>query len=181
MPFVSGFLRVRKHRHRPDQGLPPGEEPTDPDYGVEEGEVGGGDIDNELPEPPPGIWPPLTPEHPWRPVPGGGRPERPSQGLPPSPGRPPTVGGGLPPTPGHPMEPVEPGDEGSPEHLPSLPPGMIWPPLPPGVHGKYLVLIYVSGIGYRYTVIDASQRPERPGARPPERPHPEPPEAQPKR
>jgi hypothetical protein len=61
MPFVSGFLKVRKRSPgHPDQGLPPGEGPVDPDYGIpEEGP------DNELPPPPPGIWPPLTPDNPW--------------------------------------------------------------------------------------------------------------------
>jgi hypothetical protein len=85
MPFVSGFLKVRKRSPgHPDQGLPPGEGPVDPDYGIpEEG------VDNELPEPPPGIWPPLTPEHPWIPVP----PDKP---LPPGsvwPPLPPSVSG----------------------------------------------------------------------------------------
>lgn len=66
MPFVSGFLRLRR-RGRPDQGLPPGEGPVDPDYGLEEG---GGGVWPELPDiglppPPPGVWPPLTPDHPW--------------------------------------------------------------------------------------------------------------------
>jgi hypothetical protein len=65
MPFVSGFLKVRKRRPgspgHPDNELPGIEGPVDPDYGVDEG----AGIDNELPSPPPGIWPPLTPEHPW--------------------------------------------------------------------------------------------------------------------
>jgi hypothetical protein len=76
MPFVSGFLRVRKRGGRPDNTLPGVEGPVDPDYGVDEG--GGGDIDNELPSPPPGIWPPLTPDHPWE----GLKPDHPIE-LPP--------------------------------------------------------------------------------------------------
>jgi len=34
MPFVSGFLRIRRPGRHPDQGLPPGEGPVDPGYGV---------------------------------------------------------------------------------------------------------------------------------------------------
>lgn len=65
MPFVTGFLRIRRRPGRPDQGLPPGEEPVDPGYGVEEGEL----PEVEPPEPPPGIWPPPTPGHPVQPLP----------------------------------------------------------------------------------------------------------------
>jgi|SRR6267142_2453321 len=68
MPRVKGFLRIIKRR--------PGGGPVDPDYGVDDGDgPGGGDesIDNELPEPPPGIWPGPTPGHPIEPVaPGEG-------------------------------------------------------------------------------------------------------------
>lgn len=169
MPRVRGFLRIIKRRH-------PGG-PVDPDYGVDEGDGEGGEggeggeIDNELPDPPPGIWPPLTPEQPWRPVdPGfgtGGRPPRPDQGLP-RPG----VGGrpdqGLPGAGGeHPSHPI-------------FQPGTIWPPLPPGVHGKYWALVLVkgsSGVTYRYVVIDADARPEHPIEPPDE----EPPAPQPKK
>lgn len=157
MPYVRGFLKVgRRHRPgRPDIGLP--EEPdmgggVDPDYGIEEG----GNIDNELPEPPPGIWPPLTPEQPWRPIdPGYGQ------------GRPPQVGGGPARPPGQPGRP-ETGLPESPEVQPPihLPPGVIWPPLPPDVHGKYLALVLIAGTPgykYRYVVIDADAKPPRPG------------------
>lgn len=161
MPFVTGFLRVRR-RHRPGG-------PVDPDYGIDEGpevsppideddpEVGGGPI---VPTPPPGIWPPLTPEHPWRPLPG--LPARPGQGLPG--GGPTRPGQGLPPTPGQPL-PDEPPEVGG---GPVLPPGAIWPPLPPDVHGKYLALVLIAGMPggakYRYVVIDADAKPpHRPG------------------
>lgn len=177
MPFVAGFLRVRRRRPglHPDQGLPgEGEGPVDPDYGVDEGEL----PEVEPPDPPIGIWPPLTPEHPWRPIPDW--PERPGQGLPPTlppaqPGQPlprPPLGGGAPDQ-GLPVEPPTAG------HLPSLPPGTIWPPLPPGVHGKYLALVLVAGmpgVKYRYVVIDADARPT-----PPDRPHPGEPEVDPTR
>jgi hypothetical protein len=140
MPFVSGFLRLRKRGGgHPDQGLPGVEGPVDPDYGVDEGVgiwPGPGYPDIGLPTPPPGIWPPLTPEHPWVPA-----PEHPDQGLPPS-------GGGE-----HPEHPIV------------LPPGTIWPPLPPGVHGKYIALVLIGGGGqgamYRYVVIDADARPDQ--------------------
>lgn len=150
MPRVKGFLRIIKRGRpgRPDIGLPEeGEDGlVDPDYGIDEG----GEVDGGLPEPPPGLWPPLTPDHPWRPIPG--LPERPGQPLPgggpvrpgqPLPGEPPTVGGG-----------------------PVLPPGTIWPPLPPGVHGHYWALVAIGGMPggtvYRYVVVDADARPPRP-------------------
>lgn len=168
MPFVAGFLRVRRRPGRPDIGLPDGERPVDPDYGIDEGGSEGiwpGLPDTDPPTPPPGIWPPLTPEHPWRPVdPGwvGGieRPDRPGQPLP----RPPVA-------PGRPDNTL-PG--GGAEVVPpiALPPGMIWPPLPPGVSGKYLALVVVFGMPggarYRYVVVDAGLRPTPPIAETPE-------------
>lgn len=77
MPFVSGWLRMRRRGH-PDQGLPGEEGETDPGYGVEEGAPDQGlpPLDPEapnqgLPRPPPGIWPPPSPSHPIEPVPPG--------------------------------------------------------------------------------------------------------------
>lgn len=138
MPFVSGFLRTRRRGGgRPDNELPGIEGPVDPDYGIDEGiGIGGGPI---LPNPPPGIWPPLTPEHPWLPIAPGGEPT-------------------------HPIAPGGGGGGEHPEHPIVLPPGSIWPPLPPGVSGKYLALVLIGGGGqgamYRYVVIDADQRPD---------------------
>ena len=90
---------------------------------------------------------------------------------------------GLPPVPGHPLPPIDP------------PPGTVWPPLPPSVPaGKALVLVFISGVGYRYAVVtipehetdpdygvegpedggehpehpDQGLPPQRPGARPPQ-------------
>lgn len=173
MPFVSGFLRVRRRGH-PDTGLPEPEGEVDPGYGIEEHppHVGGGPIypDVDPPDPPPGLWPPLTPEHPWRPIdPGWGRPERPpvvGGGPARPPGLPPVVGGG----PARPERPTDPDygiDEGSP------PPGTIWPPLP--VHdGKFWALALIGGFPggprYRYVVVDASLRPGHDLPRPPARP-----------
>jgi hypothetical protein len=160
----GGYLNIGR-RTRPGGG------PVDPDYGVDEGDIddGGGEgIDNELPEPPPGIWPPLTPEQPWRPIPG----------------RPPHVGGGPARPPAAPDQglPGEPGED--------LPPGSVWPPLPPGVHGKFLALVLIGASGhgahYRYVVVDADALPEEPpaggiGGRPPHRPGGPPPTPEPKR
>lgn len=176
MPFVMGYLRRARRPGRPDQGLPDIEGPVDPDYGIDEGMLPGWPEAPEVdpPEPPPGIWPPLTPEHPWRPLPS--LPDRPSQGLPPT--RPPAQPG-QPPMPGQPL-PGEPPVVGG---GPVLPPGAIWPPLPPDVHGKYLALVLIGGmpggVKYRYVVIDADAKPpHRPGHRPdqglPGEPAPEP-------
>jgi hypothetical protein len=175
----GGYLNIGR-RTRPEGPVDPDygiDEGVDPDYGVDEG----AGVDNELPipTPPPGIWPPLTPSQPWRPIdPGYG------VGA-----RPPHVGGGParpPVAPGRPDQGL-PGGGGSAEQLPELPPGTIWPPLPPGVHGKYLALVLIAGTGvgmkYRYVVVDADARPEHPIA--PEHPgHPDqglPPTPQPKR
>lgn len=163
MPRVTGFLRVVKRGGRPDNELPGGERPVDPDYGIDEGTPEYPEVD-----PPPGIWPPLTPDHPWRPIPGF--PERPGHPLPPG-GLPPTVGGG----PARPERPVDPGygvDEGAGVGGgPVLPPGTIWPPLPPDVHGKYLALVLIGGLpggpAYRYVVIDADAKPGQGLPRPP--------------
>ena len=48
-------------------------------------------------------------------------------------------------------------------------PGTIWPPLAPGAQGKYLCLVIVPGVGYRYTVIDTNLKPDQGpiGERPP--------------
>jgi hypothetical protein len=151
MPFVRGFLRIVKPGHHPGHPLPPDEGPVDPDYGIPEGEL----PEVTPPDPPPGIWPPLTPEHPWRPIPDW--PERPSTGPVPTPP------GGRPDQ-GLPGEPTQP-----------LPPGTIWPPLPPGVHGKFLALVLIGatghGVHYRYVVVDADLRPDQ-GLPLPPRPEP---------
>lgn len=169
----GGYLNIGR-RTRPGGGGP-----VDPDYGVDEGEPGypegpeGPEVEPpETPTPPPGIWPPLTPEQPWRPIdPGFGG------------GRPPHVGGGpaRPPRPGQPARPDQglPGEGGEHPSHPIWQPGTIWPPLPPGVSGTYWALVLVkgsSGLQYRYVVVDADARPEHPIETPEE-----PPPAQPKR
>jgi hypothetical protein len=48
---------------------------------------------------------------------------------------------------------LPPDGPGAPGHLPSPPPGTVWPPTP-GASGKHWVLVYISGYGARYTVVD---------------------------
>jgi hypothetical protein len=142
----GGYLNIGR-RQRPGTG------PVDPDYGVDEGDVGGEGPEVEPPEiePPPGIWPP--------------------------------------PTIGHPVHPIAPGDPNKPGHLPSPPPGAIWPPVDSPVEGLFIVLAHIPDHGWKYIVIDpdAWERPdiEPPaggiGGRPPQRPGPGVPPAEPKR
>jgi len=56
-----------------------------------------------------------------------------------------------------------------------LPPGAVWPPLPPSVDGQVLCFVWVVGIGYRWTVIDPSLQPSHPIVLPPSTvpPHPD--------
>jgi hypothetical protein len=119
-----------------------------------------------------GNYPSGGPVRPGRPTdPGYGRPGfiqgRPDQDLPWGPGRPDNTLPPLPPDPnrpgnpivlppeisnGLPVHPLVPGNE-----LPGVPPGVIWPPLPPSVpQGKAIALVAISGVGYRWTVIDTS-------------------------
>ena len=149
-----------------------GGRPTDPDYGVDEGDIdeGGEYPDQGLPggwggQRPidPGFGRPGRPEHPsqgpvWG---GGGRGDHPSQGLP-----------------GGPIRPIEPG---APDN--SLPPGTIVPPLPPdldiGFHGKaYLSvnLIYQGQRHHHHIIVTIPEVPPDRPARPDQ-----PPTAQPKR
>jgi hypothetical protein len=156
MPFVSGFLRMRRHGGHPDQGLPGGEGGIDPGYGIDIGEEGGALPDHELPQPPPGIWPPpvsiwpptpLPPDYPmppgsiWPPV----RPTRPDQGLP--------------------RPPIQPGQPGQPDQgLPGQPPHVGGGPVIPS--HKFLVAIVALGAGgprvIGYTVVDPSLSPTHP-------------------
>jgi len=160
MPFVSGFLRLRRGGH-PDNSLPGVDGPVDPDFGIDEG----AGIDNSLPmpTPPPGIWPPpvgiwpptplppdftMPPGSIWPPV----RPDRPDQGLPRPPGAPVRPDQGLPGTPPAPDQSL-PGAGGTPSH--------------PITSQKYLVAIVGASQGgglkvVGYTVVDPSLRPSRP-------------------
>jgi hypothetical protein len=163
MPFVSGFLRIRKRRRG---------DPVDPGYGIEEGvdpgygvDVGEGPIDPDfgvgrpphVSNRPPGSWT-GRPSHPIE------RPPWEKPHWPPGPTDPdwgvPEEGGGeeagqLPgeidpedPPPVVPKPPME------------LPPGSIWPPLPPDAPtGKHMWLVYISGVGHRYGVFEVPEGP----------------------
>jgi len=176
MPFVSGFLRLRRKPGRPDIGLPDPEHPVDPDYGIEgpldpdwgidEGAgIGGGPVlppPIMWPKPPPGIWPPpdkpVAPLPPHFPMPPGSiwppvhPPVDPGYGIE---GPPPEVGGGPAPQPPR----------------PGLPPSVGGGPVVPGE--KFLVAIVTVGRGRSqvigYTVVDTSLKPGLPLP-----PHPEP-------
>lgn len=144
MPFVSGYLRVRGGG-QVDNELPDGSVPIDPDYGIDSGSV-----NNDLPRPPPGVFPPPVPAHPivpappntppgviWPPV----NPPRPSQGLPPS-----GSGGqpdqGLPPSGEQPDQGL-PGSGGRPDNT------------LPGQQ-KFWVVVWIPGYGYKYVCVDPS-------------------------
>jgi hypothetical protein len=66
-----------------------------------------------------------------------------------------------PPTVGHPVQPLPPAGE-LPGHLPSPPPGAIWPPVSSQVEGLFVVLAHIPEHGWKYIVIDpdAWERPE---------------------
>lgn len=168
MPFVRGFLRFGR-RGRPDQGLPEVQPPVDPDYGIDEdGESIWPGLPGQglpkPPQPPPGIWPPPTPEIPIQPLPPvlPGMPKPPIN-LPPGmiwpPAFPPTVGGGPivpPPTVG-----------GGPVVPPGQPPTVGGGPVEPAQ--KFVVLVWISGgYGWRYVVVDPTLVPTPPIAPTPE-------------
>ena len=171
MPYVRGYLNIVEGGH-PDQGLPGG---------------GGGQIDNSLPgsqpgidqglpQPPPGIWPPpslgnpIVPVHPDQglPVqpgtiwPSPGRPDRPNQGLPGSGARPDQGLPGSQPQPdqGLPGQPARP-DQG----LPGGSGGDISNPIQPRT---FWMLCYCPSLGWKYVAVDPSLQPGTPptGAQP---------------
>ena len=104
MPYVSGFLRVRELVVILTTNCLDMEGPVDPGYGID---LGAG-IDNSLPEPPPGIWPPPNFGRPIVPIgPDNTLPVQPGT-IWPSPGKParpdntlPTPPSGQPPRPDH--------------------------------------------------------------------------------
>jgi hypothetical protein len=138
---------------RPSHGLPrpprPGR-PVDPDWGW-----GGSEHpDQGLPgRPGRPVRPGQRPPHVWPKPPGGGLPvdpdwgvggaEHPDHGLPVYPMDPAHPDNTLPPVDGEEPPPVDP------------PPGTVWPPLPPEFPGgKAIVLAGITGVGYRYIVVD---------------------------
>lgn len=148
MPLA--YIRILRQGSHPDNELPGMEAPVDPGYGLD---LGAG-IDNTLPEPPPGIWPPPSHSRPIVPIgpdntlpvqpgtiwPSPGRPARPDQGLPGGGGHP---GGG--PMPGNPPRPSQ--------GLPGGPPGVPDNTLP---SQKFWVVCGIPGIGWRYVCVDPS-------------------------
>lgn len=106
--------------------------------------------DNSLPD---NAWPPQVghPVYPDNGLPDGGNvgtPENPIV-IPPSP--PPYPSVGLPPSvwPGVPVHLPAPGDPPI-----TLPPGSVYPPLPPLIEARRaIVLVWIPGVGYRWTVL----------------------------
>jgi hypothetical protein len=154
MPFVQGYLRVRSGAH-PDHELPPGEVPVDPGWGVEL-PIG---PDQGLPAPPPGIWPPPSPSHPIIIAPPGTPPGViwPPIGTPPVWPSHPISGVGEP---SHPIQPPSPG---TPTHPIAPAPG--FPSHP--IEGVYWCIVWIPGVGYRYTTIAPGLQPEHPIVTPP--------------
>jgi hypothetical protein len=154
--YISGYLITHgggpSHPIQPTPPVDPGygvEGPVDPGYGVPLPPV----VDNSLPPqidnslPPtypvdpgygipivPGVWP-KPPVHVWPPP----QPIYPSHPIYPT---------------EFPEHPIAPG--GGPAHPIVLPPGSVWPPLPPAIQGKVLCFVWIVGVGYRWTVIDPS-------------------------
>lgn len=124
-----------------DNSLPRPERPVDPGFGIPLPPV----IDNSLPKPPHRPTYPVDPDY--------GIPTRPSVWPgPPIHGKPP-----LPPLrPDLPIYLPPPNVDNS---LP-LHPGAVWPPLAPGLDGKLLAFVWIVGVGYRWTVIDTSLKPD---------------------
>jgi putative peptidoglycan lipid II flippase len=140
--------------------------PVDPDYGVDEGVdpgygIPGGGRPPHVGNRPPGSWGGF-PGHPDQGLPGGGwggRPVDPGYGV--------EGGGEAGQLPVFPVDPEHP-DQGLPPEvppgIPELPPGTIWPPLPPSIPaGKAIAVVWISGVGSRYAVIDIPERPVDPG------------------
>jgi hypothetical protein len=166
--YISGFLITGAGG--PDNSLPGHERPVDPDYGLEAPVDPGYGIPLppviERPEfPTQPIYIPGRPSHPIQPT----YPVDPDYGVPIAPGvwpKPP-VTVWPPPQPVYPSHPIYPGGVGPDNSLP-MPPGSVWPPLPPAIQGPILCFVWIVGVGYRWTVIDPSLKPdhELPGAQP---------------
>jgi len=145
--ITGGFLNIASGGGHPDQGLPGGESPVDPGWGIE-----GGMPNHDLPIPPPGVWPPLTPTHPIQPAPG----VPPGAIWPPVDGPPPRPGPPLHPDQGLPGEPPSP-DQGLPGEPPSPDQGLPGQPPSPDQglpSGTYWVVAGIPGVGWRYVCVD---------------------------
>jgi hypothetical protein len=155
--FISGYLITQGGG--PNNELPGIGRPVDPGYGVEQ------PVDPGYGFPLPPVIDNGLPPAPTHPIAPGGRPDQgpvrptypvdPGYGLPVAPGvwPDPPVTTWPPPQPVRPSHPIYPGGVG-PEHPIVMPPGSVWPPLPPSITGKVLCFVWIVGVGYRWTVID---------------------------
>lgn len=155
---------------RPDQGLPspgypshqPVPGPIDPGYGYPLPPI------TEYPTPgpvPPGYvsGQPVPPTYPVDP--GYGLPTPPT--VWPQPPRPAHPDNSLPPIQARPSHPIYLPPPGAPDNSLPLPPGAVWPPLPPELEGEILVIAWIPGVGWRWTTIDTDLQPTPPIAQPP--------------
>jgi hypothetical protein len=163
-PFLAWAIPLRRDRFG---------RPVDPGYGVGEG----GEIDQGLPDDTAAIDPGYgveggAPGH----LPSWGRPGRPGHGLP----RPPWERPSWPPGPVDPDWGIDAEQPEGPIYIPGTPdnslplppidgapeipttkppPGTVWPPLPPSAPpGRAALLVWISGVGFRYVVIEVPQR-----------------------
>ena len=132
----------------PDNSLPgdqPGIDNSLPPY-----------VDNTLPIPPPGVFPPPTVSHPIVPIPPGSsvppgtiwpnpHPPRPDQGLP---GQPPRPDNTLPPGVDNTLPGSQPGVDNT---LPGAPPVPTQP-----IYNTYWMLCYTPNHGWKYVCVDPS-------------------------
>jgi hypothetical protein len=117
---------------RPDQGLPGGggDRPSQPLPGYPDNGLPGGGIVGHPSHPI--VLPPVGPSHPIH--------------LPPS------IWPGVPIHPDNEL----PGQSGEIDNSLPQPPGHIWPPLPPSIHGKVLILVWVVCVGWRWIIVDTT-------------------------
>jgi hypothetical protein len=155
--MALAYIRIRRRGQQPgiDNSLPGGSG-GEIDNSLPGDQPG---IDNELPEPPPGIWPPPSLGNPIVPVyPDNSLPVQPGT-IWPSPGRPNRPDQGLPPSPGHPGGGPMPGGERPDNALPGGQGGEITNPIQPRT---YWMLCYCPSLGWKYVAVDPSLRPGTP-------------------
>jgi len=160
--FGGGISGIHPSHDLPNAPVRPGHDlPHPPGHPSHRPIYPGGRPDNSLPPwEAVGVWPPGPTDPAWgvdAPNPGGpshpiyipiGRPGHPDQGLPP--------------VAGHPAPPIA-----------SVPPGTIWPPLPPGAPaGKTALIVWLVGVGWRYVVVDIPASPPTAGHLPGQTPQP---------
>ena len=147
MPLA--YIKIlRRGEGHPDNELPGMEGPVDPGYGID---LGAG-IDNTLPEPPPGIWPPPSHARPIVPIIDNTLPVAPGT-IWPTPGRPPHVGGGPVVRPPHVGGGPMPGGGQVDNTLPGGQGGSVDNTLP---SQKFWIVCGIPGLGWRYVCVDPS-------------------------